>query len=267
MRVTELEDSTRKGYVSYIERIIKPALGAVQVKKLDARTLESFYTELRRCRTRCVGKPYIEKHKSTEVRHDCKQAECKAHERRPMTASPVRQIHAVLSGALGAAERWDWIPSNPTRIARKPKQKAPEPDPPTPAEAAKLIEEAFRMNDDWGALVWLVMTTGMRRGELCGLRFAQLDLDAEIIDLRRNWVGGKEKDTKTHQNRRIALDTETVVLLKEHRERVKARVKSLGRKFTGDLFVFSGTKTPDHSAPYSPNAVTQRYKDMATRSG
>jgi integrase len=123
------------------------------------------------------------------------------------------------------------------------------------------------MDDDWGVLVWLAMTTGMRRGELVGLRFTRLDLDAEVIDLRRNWVGGKEKDTKTHQNRRIALDTETVVLLKEHRKRVEARLSELGRKFTEDKFVFSGSKTPDHSAPYSPNAVTQRYKDMAARLG
>ncbi|GAB3488564.1 hypothetical protein [Amycolatopsis cihanbeyliensis] len=46
------------------------------------------------------------------------------------------------------------------------------------------------------------------------LRFSRIDLDAEVIDLRRNWVRGKEQDTKTHQNRRIALDSETVVLLK-----------------------------------------------------
>src|SRR5690606_40227961 len=119
-----------------------------------------------------------------------------------MAASTARQVHAILSGALGAAERWDWIVSNPARIARRPKQKPPEPDPPTPAEAARLVEEAFRMDDDWGTLVWLAMTTGMRRGELVGLRFSRIDLDTEVIDLRRSWVGGKEKDTKTHQNRR-----------------------------------------------------------------
>jgi integrase len=267
MRTTELEDSTRKTYEGYIARTIKPAFGDLSVRKLDARMMESFYTELRRCRTRCDGTPYVEKHGSDEDGHDCKAAGCKLHTCRPMAASTVRQIHAILSGALGAAERWDWIASNPARIARRPKQKPPEPDPPTPAEAAKLVEEAFRMDDDWGVLVWLAMTTGMRRGELVGLRFARVDLDAEVIDLRRNWVGGKEKDTKTHQNRRIALDTETVVLLKEHRQRVEARVAELGRKFTEDKFVFSGSKTPDHSEPYSPNAVTQRYKDMTARLG
>ena len=121
------------------------------------------------------------------------------------------------------------------------------------------------MDQDWGTLVWLVMTTGMRRGELCGLRFSRINLDTEIIDLRRNWVGGREKDTKTHQARRIALDSETVVLLRKHRDRVAERVRVLGQTFTDDRFVFSGTRTLEHTEPYSPNAVTQRYKDMAAR--
>ena len=123
------------------------------------------------------------------------------------------------------------------------------------------------MDDDWGTLVWLVMTTGVRRGELCGLRFSRIDFDEGVISLRSNWVNGKEKDTKTHQSRRIALDTETLVLLREQRERVQSRVESLDIEFSDDMFVFSGTKTPDHSQPYPPNAVTQRYKDMAARVG
>jgi integrase len=264
MRTSELEDSTRKTYDGYIARTIRPALGSLAARKTDARTLESFYTELRRCRIRCDRKPFIEKHKKTGD-HDCAAEKCKPHKCNPMAASTVRQIHAIISGALGAAERWGWIASNPARIARRPKQKPPEPDPPTSAEAARLVEEAFEMDEDWGVLVWLAMTTGMRRGELCGLRFARIDLDAEVIDLRRNWVLGKEKVTKTHQNRRIALDSETVTLLRQHRDRVAKRVSSIGEKFTDDLFVFSSTRTPDHKTPYSPNAVTQRYKDMAIR--
>ncbi|QFU91584.1 site-specific integrase [Amycolatopsis sp. YIM 10] len=267
MRLTEMEDSTRKTYEGYIKRTIKPALGEQPAKKVNARTLESFYNELRRCRARCDGKPFIEKHKSDELDHDCQAAECRAHKCRPMAASTVRQIHAILSGTFGAAKRWGWLNENPALIARRPKQKAPEPDPPTAAEAARLVEAAFKMDADWGTLVWLAMTTGVRRGELVGLRFSRVDLDAEVIDLRYNWVGGKEKDTKTHQNRRIALDSETVTLLREHRKRVERRLKDLGAKFHEDLFVFSGSKTPDHSEPYSPNAVTQRYKDMATRLG
>ncbi len=170
-----------------------------------------------------------------------------------------------MSGALDAAVRWEWIESNPARLACKPKQKRPEPDPPTSVEAAKLSEAAFEMDDDWGTLVWLAMTTGMRRGELVALRFRRIDLVEGVIDLRHNWVLGKEKDTKTHRNRRIALDSETIVLLKEHKERVKQRVEALGVEFSENMFAFSSTKTPDHSEPYPPNAITQRYKDMSTR--
>jgi integrase len=264
LRTSEVEDSTRDGYVNYINRYIKPILGEQPVRKVDVHTLESFYTELRRCRIRCDGKPFIEKHKA-DGEHDCVEQKCERHKCNPLAKSTVRQIHSVISGTLNAAERWGWIDSNPARAARRPRPKPPEPDPPTPAEAAKLAEEAFRMDDDWGTLVWLVMTTGVRRGELCGLRFSRIDVDQGVIDLRKNWVNGKEKDTKTHQNRRIALDTETVVLLKEQRDRVKERVEALGLEFSDDLFVFSSTKTPDHSAPYPPNAVTQRYKDMAAR--
>jgi integrase len=264
LATNELEDSTRKTYVGYIERTIKPALGAVAVNKLGALELESFYTELRRCRVRCDRKPFIEKH-NAEDEHDCVAKQCKPHACKGMAASTVRQIHSIISGTMNAAARWEWITLNPATLARRPKQKPPQPDPPSPTGAARLAEEAFRMDDDWGTLVWLVMTTGMRRGELCGLRFNRVDLDAELIDLRRNWVGGKEKDTKTHQNRRIALDSETVTLLREQRERVADRVRSIGGEFTEDLFVFSGTRSLDHKQPYSPNAVTQRYKDMADR--
>lgn len=88
-----------------------------------------------------------------------------------------------------------------------------------------------------------------------------------MIDLRRNWVGGKEKDTKTHQNRRIALDTETVVLLKEHRDRACDRVEELGLEFTDDLFLFSARKKPDHREPYTPDTVSSRYANMTKRLG
>jgi integrase len=267
LRTAELEASTRKTYVGYVNRTIRPALGKVPVRKLNARTLESLYAELRRCRARCDRKPYMEKH-AADGAHDCVTSDCKPHVCKPMANSTVRQIHAIISGTLDAATRWDWIATNPARIAHKPRQKRPEPDPPSPAEAARLTEEAFRMDEDWGTLVWLAMVTGMRRGELAALRFSRIELDAPeggVIDLRRNWVLGAEKDTKSHQIRRIALDAGTVALLRDHKARVAAQVAELGSTFSEDLYVFTGTRTPDHRTPYSPNAITQRYKDMATR--
>lgn len=55
------------------------------------------------------------------------------------------------------------------------------------------------------------MTTGMRRGEICGLRWSLVELEQELLTVRHTvYIGDKgqlqEKDTKTHQQRRIVLD-------------------------------------------------------------
>jgi integrase len=120
LRVAEHEDSTRETYVGYIERTIKPALGSMSIARLSVRHLETLYAQLRRCRSRCDGKPLIEHRVAGE--HDCAKAKCAPHVCRPMAASTVRQIHSVISGALSAAVRWDWLESNPARLAQRPKQ-------------------------------------------------------------------------------------------------------------------------------------------------
>src|SRR5918912_1436805 len=111
LKVAEHENSTRETYLGYIERTIKPALGSTSIAKLSVRHLETLYAELRRCRVRCDRRPFIE-HKA-DGDHDCGAAKCTPHQCRPMAASTVRQIHSVISGALSAAVRWDWLESNP----------------------------------------------------------------------------------------------------------------------------------------------------------
>jgi integrase len=73
-----------------------------------------------------------------------------AHTCIPLAKSTVRQIHSIISGTLSAAKRWTWIFDNPALDARRPKQTPPKPDPPTSAEAARLVEAAFEMDEDWG---------------------------------------------------------------------------------------------------------------------
>ncbi|WP_424184927.1 site-specific integrase [Actinokineospora sp. G85] len=265
----DLEASTRDGYEGYIKRVIKPALGHVAVSKLGVRDLESLYAVLRRCRKRCNGKPFIEH--AAEGDHECHAPGCKPHTCSPMAPSTVRQIHSIISVVLAAANRWGWIDSNPATLAKKPRQDVPQPDPPTAAQAAILVDRAFELGEDWGTLVWLAMTTGMRRAELAGLRWGRVDLDAEVVEVRRTFVQskgvGREKDTKTHQLRRLALDSETVALLRAHKRWYAETVAKFGRTLTPDMMVFMGTKNPDPLVPYPPDAISRRYKRMAASLG
>lgn len=259
LTTVEIEDSTRDTYVGYVERTIRPALGQVPISRISTRMLETFYAELRRCRVRC-GSRSSGVHQ-VEGPHVC----------RPMAASTVRQVHAVISGALSAAVRWDWITTNPARGAQRPRQLPPQPDPPSPSDAARLVDGAFAVDDDWGTLVWLVMTTGMRRGEVCALRWSRVDLDTGVVDVRRSYRlrhgVGTEKDTKTHQMRRIALDTESVVLLAEHKERCAQRLRELGADLTDDMYVFSNARRFEPTMPCSPHSVSSRCRNLARRLG
>ena len=113
------------------------------------------------------------------------------------------------------------------------------------------------------------MTTGARRGELCVLRWSQIDPTNAVVS-RRTSIGqdGKarwEKETKTHQQRRVALDAETVTVLEEHLERCVARAAGIGVTLGADAFVFS--PAPDGSIHLVPDSVSQRYRNMAARAG
>lgn len=265
LELAELDETTRRTYLGYVRNHIEPLIGQVKVGAVDAHVLDSYYAELRRCRRHCDRRPFTE-HRTKTI-HEC-DTRCRPHECRPLGASTIRQIHFILSGAFRQALRWKWVSVNPMPTGKPPAAPRPNPRPPTAAEAAQILGEAF--NDQaWGTFVWLAMVTGARRGELCGLRWSKVDLDqgTVIIDTsvaqnsRKKWL----KDTKTHQHRRLTLDTETVTLLRKHREICDESAAKLETKLGPDAFVFS--LAPDNSEHLIPDSVSQRYSKLATRLG
>jgi integrase/DNA-binding transcriptional regulator YhcF (GntR family) len=259
--------STLTLYRGYVRNHISPFLGRIKVGALDADTLDSFYAELRRCRDHCSGRPSVQ-HR-TEGTHQCDHR-CGPHQCRPLGATTVRHMHFILSGAYKRAVRWKWVTVSPIGQAEPPAAPVPNPHPPSAPEAARILTEAWK-DPDWGTLVWLAMTTGARRGELCALRWSRLDLTPgrAVMWLRRaisrgvnGWVEG---DLKTHQQRRVALDPETVEVLGEHLARCRARTETLGLELAEDAFVFSGA--PDASTPLTPGSLTQRYDRLVERLG
>lgn len=265
LELLEVDTNTRTGYEGYIRNHIRPLLGKLQVGRLDGETLDSFYAILRTCRVHCGGRKFIE-HRTTKP-HECDKR-CRQHTCRPLSNSSIRQIHSCLSGALKQAVRWRWLTVNPLSQAEPPAAVTPDPHPPTPEQAAAIVNEAFR-DLPWGMLVWLAMTTGARRGELCAMRWDLLDLQKELLSIRTSigQQGAKtwEKPTKTHQQRRIALDVETVKLLKAYRLYCEEQAKAVECTIVRDGRLFSSDV--DHKTWLKPDTVTQRYRRMCAKLG
>lgn len=237
----------------------------MRVGAFDADLMDSFYAELRRCRAHCDRRPFVV-HRTTR-QHVCADR-CAPHECRPLGPSTIRQIHFILSGAFKRAVRWRWVATNPMPQAEPPPAPKPNPRPPSAQEAAAILNEAW-LEPDWGTLVWLAMTTGARRGELCALRWSDVDLTGGVVEIARSVAQDSarrwEKATKTHQHRRIALDEDTVALLSEHQTRCRDRAEAVGLPMARDAYVFS--LEPGNGSHLVPDSVSQRYSKLAKRLG
>jgi integrase len=242
LEVAELGATTRHSYEGYIRRQILPTLGNMPARKLDIELLERFYARLRK-QGGTGGKP--------------------------MANSSVRQIHFILRAALGQAVKWGWLAENPAALATPPRFTWAEIQPPSVEGVNRLLDIAWEGDPDLGTLLWVAIISGVRRGELCGLRWPCVRLAEGDLLVSRNTVQHGsvlvEKDTKTHQARRIALDELTVEILGEHRQRCVQRAQACGVELLEDGYVFSSE--PDGSVALKPHSVTQRVRRVARKAG
>jgi integrase len=287
--VLDVDALTKRGYRSKYNIHIKPLLGTTNLTRLDVEVLDSFYAELRRCRLHCRGNKFVE-HR-TAAPHQCDEHEgdrcsrnnpegcrrcrrmCKPHVCKGLADSTVRQIHWIISGALDRAVVWKWISLNPAEHANKPGLPAPDPRPPTVEEVGRLITAAWEEDEDWGAFLSTKTTSGSRRGEMCALRWSDRERGVgatSVLTIRRSiFVNDngqlEEKDTKTHQQRRVVMDTDSDAVLDAHEARYRDRAALAGIKFDPNGYMFS--PLPDGSIPHHPDTITKRYARLARRLG
>ena len=119
-------------------------LGAKDLRKLKASDLDAFYDRL---------------------------------SRRGLSATSVRRYHAVCSAALNQSVKWGLLERSPAAQASPPSVERNEPDAPTPEEIKLLIERAEEKDPELATLLLVAATTGCRRGELCGLRWSDVDFE------------------------------------------------------------------------------------------
>ena len=201
--------------------------------------------------------------------HDCRRAGCHPHVCHPMKPSTIRGIHSILSGAFAAAQRWEWTDRNPAESA-KPPTTTRRPIPATsPEDVAKVIGQVRAHDAALGLYLWLVVVTGVRRGELCGLQIRDIDLDRGLVHVAFNYVvrGGQRvrKDTKTHQDRWLAIDPDTCALIATYLDEIRVALAAVGVELRDDAYLFSND--PAHARPWNPDWVTHQIAAAADAAG
>jgi integrase len=133
---------------------------------------------------------------------------------------------------------------------------------PQPADIGRIIAKADETDNELACLLRLAVITGARRGELCALRWTDVDIKAGTIGISRSLVGERnseltEKGTKTHASRRNSIDATTFKSLESQRQRSEARAQAAGTKLPSDAFIFSDSS--DGTTPWRPNRVTHAF--------
>ncbi|MGW7166403.1 tyrosine-type recombinase/integrase [Streptomyces sp. NPDC054884] len=256
--VHQVRENTHTRYAACLRLHLIPGLGAKKLARLTARDVRTFLDHLRVACQCCI-------HGRDTARHSCCAiGQCCNKRLSPLT---VTYVHSVLKSALEHAVREDDLPRN---VARNVKTPAPRPrrfKPFTASEARQFLQAAS--GDRLHALYELALRTGLRKGELLGLHWEDLDLDAGTAaiqrSLQRTHTGGLTiLHTKTRASeRRIALPTECVHSLKNHRERQQEERRVAGTAWSDSGLVFT---TPT-GRPLDPANLTRHFGRLLNRAG
>ena len=200
---------TFESYERLIRVHVVPALGRVKLKALSPAHLQGLYRD----------------------RLDAGLSPC-----------TVQRVHAVIHRALKQALRWGLVPRNVSEAVDPPKAQRKEIRPLTPEQVRTLLKAA--QGDRLEALFALAITTGLRQGELFGLRWENVDLEAGRLSVRQTLTtpkGGRRLGPpKRNKSRRsVKLTSGVVKVLKAHRERQLEEREKLAELWQDHDFVFT----------------------------
>jgi integrase len=224
----------------YVEQTWLPA---IRVRQLRASTVESYRRNLRVHVLPRIGHRPLSLITTAELDRLYADLLAGVH-RRPLAPRSVRYIHTVLLGLFGHAMRKGHVGANPCTYADVPSPKACRSREMDTWSAEQLgVFLRSLEGDPFRAPLFLLATTGMRRGEALGLQWTDVRLDEGQLDIRRtlgsvanNLVVGEPKTDKGR--RTVSLDPPTVQVLREHRaEQLRTRL-SMGAAFVDEGWVF-----------------------------
>ncbi|NNN09446.1 MAG: site-specific integrase [Acidimicrobiaceae bacterium] len=227
----DLGPQTFRSYRGLLDNHILPALGTRPLRHIQTADLDSMYHSLVK--------------------------------RKGLSTSSVRRVHTVIHRAFRQGVRWKWVRANPATLVNLPKLSRYEVTPPDVKQVRRLMAAATKFDPVFGRLLHVAATTGARRGELCALKWKQVDTSSSALLIEHAIIetpggGWQEKDTKTHASRRIALDSETLRVLAEQRVYADELARAAELTLMDESYVFS--LEPDGQRPLLPTYVTRRFE-------
>lgn len=188
----------------------------------------------------------------------------------PLTPGSIHVYHRVLSAVLFRAVKWGYISENPAARADLPSiasRKAAYLDEPDARQLLVLLQgEPIK----WRAIITFDLLSGLRRGELLGLRWQDIDFDTQMIRICQtsNYIPKKGVYVDTPKtatsNRPLRLSRSAFLLLEEYKQWQDHQKKLLGDAWEDeDGRVF----TTDFGAPMFPDSISQWFKKFVERTG
>jgi integrase len=233
-KAQSVDPSTIASYRWVTEKYIRPALGRARLASLKASDIDSFYVRLSD-QPGATGKK--------------------------LSPRTIRICHGVIRQALEQGRKWGLITRNPALDASPPRSRHHEIHPPSVEQVLKLLAAAKEYDEDFATYLRVLAATGCRRSEALALRWADVDWDKSELMIAHSLTMVDslvvEKDTKTHQARRVVLDSGTLRELQSHKKRADDRAASCETELGDTAFIF--TSDPGGGQPWRPDVATNRF--------
>ncbi|MFE9556803.1 tyrosine-type recombinase/integrase [Streptomyces sp. NPDC006703] len=235
----------------WLESVVKPR------RKLS--TYDKYEAHVRLYLAPMIGGKRLESLGTADVRRFLLQLEKKT------TAATAKESHRVLRSALSAACREEMITRNVAKLVEPPRPTPRELSPWSLDETLTFLAAA-RLDPLYAAFV-LAIAMGLRRGEIVGLRWSDIDLDQRTLTVRQQLQRRRgvlyNDETKGRRSRALPLPAMCVAPLRWHRMRQAAARESAGAAWQESGYVFT-TRT---GRPVEPRNVHRSFVRVSETAG
>ena len=230
----KVRPSSHQTYRGYIDHHVAPNIGKIPLEKLSTMDLQKLYRKL-------MNKGRVERIEAE-------------HQPKGLSAKTVWNINQVISSAMDFAVAQKIISENPCKAVALPKLEHKEMQT-IPAEQLQAFLQEAKATGVY-EMYYIELATGLRRGELLGLKWSDIDWKNGIIKVRRQVarVNGEivEAPLKTKNSyRAVSISPQAIEVLREQKRK------------TNDIYVFPSP----NGGPISPDSVNNMLKRVLERAG